>query len=79
MIEVATVILYISSYFSLYGPCSWIRTLEAGVQGARQLLHRREVAKVASVTPEKIRLFDEKVCCDEFFSIYNVVLTPHHH
>ena len=40
---------------------SWIKTLEDGVKGAKELLHRQEVAKVASVTPEKIRLFDEKV------------------
>lgn len=39
----------------------WIQTLEDGVAGAKRLLHRKEVALVASVTPEKLRLFDEKV------------------
>lgn len=45
----------------------WIKTLDDGIKGAKLLLHRQEVALVASVTPEKIRLFDEKVLSQFLF------------
>ena len=45
---------------SSFDMLQWVNAISEGVKGAKEMLRRLEIAKVAAVTPEKIRLIDEK-------------------